>query len=109
MTFARFKLKKTNPHTITYATFRERPSWNELALEIEECFGISQEHVDVVYIDDCKDAVHLDNQKALQCFYDSRPHLSEAIKFVVQDKTVPDDDSECAFLTSLIFFAGGLV
>jgi len=101
MTLARFKLKKTNLRKITFATFQERPCWNELALEIKESFGISQKHVDVVYIDDGRNAVHLDNQEALQRFYDHRPNSSEAIKFVVQDKTVPDD-SECAFLDSLL-------
>ena len=101
MTVARFKLKNSNPHKIISATFQKRPCWNELALEIKESFGISQNHVDLVYIDDGRNAIHLDNQEALQRFYDHRPHSSEAIKFVVQDKTVPDDDSECAFFTLL--------
>jgi hypothetical protein len=98
MTVTKFKLQKTNPRKISFATFQERPCWNELALEIKESFGISQKHVDLVYIDDGRNAVHLDNQEVLQRFYDHRPHSLEVIKLVVQDKTVPDDDSEWAFL-----------
>jgi len=85
---------------VAYATFLERPSWDELRLHIKESFSIDQEHAEVAYTDDGRDAIHISNQEALLRFYDFLPHSSEVIKFVVQDKTIPDDNSECASLDS---------
>lgn len=100
MTLARFKLKKANAPT-KLATFQKRPSWEELALKIAHLFNVSKEHVGVVYVDDKRDTIPLNNEEDLQHFYEYLGQSSEAIKLVVQDVTLPDNDSECAFLTSL--------
>lgn len=92
-----FKLKKADAPTKLVA-FDEQPSWKDLTSKIAHLFHISSDNVGVVFIDEGREIITVDNEEELQSF--NTLHPSEVTKFVVQDLKAPD--SECAFRALLI-------
>ena len=93
MAVSKFKLKKDNA-SMQLVIFQERPSWEDLALQITNLFNVPEEHVGMVYGNDNRDMIHLNNQEDLQRLYRYLGHSSEVAEFVVQDIAALDNNSE---------------
>ena len=72
--------------------FESRPTWDELAIRVEELYEIPKEHVAVSYVDNEGDEVTMNTQTELMDFYNAQ-HGLETMRFVVRDLRSPRDSS----------------
>jgi hypothetical protein len=83
-----FKLKKAD----TYARlvgFPNQPIWEELASRIGVIYRIPPERVEIAFQRD-GEMIAINDNEALQHFYEFSYQPPESAKFVVQDIEVPD-------------------